>query len=45
MPVKVFIKFPGCRLKLNFFTDIFQRFGSCNQRDTLKNSYFEEQLF
>ena len=51
MPVWVlhFIKVAGSRpaplLKLNFFTDIFERFCLYNQFDTLQNSYFEEYSF
>ena len=45
----IFTKVAGYRsatlLKLNFFTDVFQRFGSSNQLDTLQNSYFEEYPF
>ena len=51
MPVWVlhFIKVAGSRpatlLKLNFFTDIFERFCLYNQFHTLQNSYFEEYSF
>ena len=51
MPVWVlhFIKVAGSRPaplpKLNFFTDIFERFCLYNQFDTLQNSYFEEYSF
>ena len=45
----IFVKVAGCRLasllNLNFCTDIFQKFGPCNQFNTLQNNFFEDYLF